>query len=375
MAKSISAAELAVRVDDPATAPFVLDVRAPDQFDAWQIEGRIRPDTVNVPYWTALTDEDETKALVPTDRDVIVVCAKGDSSEMIVDEYGMENLANLEGGMDDWATTLVPHTLHDDGVQVIIQLDRIAKACLSYVVGERGKEIAVIDPAADVDAYLAIAEDLGARITHIFDTHLHADHVSLARDLAERTGATYHISEGDAIEATYEYAALRDGEVFTFGDTKLIVRSVATPGHTPGSTSLEVEGRFLMTGDAVFVSGIGRPDLGGQTEPWARDLFATIHDRLAHLDHGLEVAPAHYTTRMEAKPDGTLRRGLGDLLVNDPVVSIDDEEAFVEYVVTHLGTPPGEYSEIRRINLGIDEPTPERVQELEIGRNECALSG
>ena len=130
-----------------------------------------------------------------------------------------------------------------------------------------------------------------------------------------------------------------------------------------------------MTGDAVFVTGIGRPDLGGQTEPWAIDLFHTIHDRLAHLDHGLEVAPAHYTSRSEAREDGTLVRQLGDLLVNDPVVSIDDEREFVDYVVSHLGTPPGEYSEIRRINLGMVEPTDDEVRELEVGRNECALSG
>jgi glyoxylase-like metal-dependent hydrolase (beta-lactamase superfamily II) len=375
LANSITAADLALRVDDPETAPFVLDVRAPDQFEAWQIEGRVKPETINVPYWTAIVDDEETKALIPADRDVIVVCAKGDSSEFVVDTFGMDNLANLAGGMDDWATTLVPHTLHDDGTQVVIQLDRIAKACLSYVVGERGQELAVIDPAADVDAYLRLAEDLDAEITHVFDTHLHADHVSLALELAERTGAVYHISEGDAEEATFDYAALQDGEVFEFGGTKLIVRSVATPGHTPGSTSLEVEGRFLMTGDAVFVTGIGRPDLGGQTDPWARDLFHTIHDRLAKLDHSLEVAPAHYTTRLEAKPDGTLRRELGDLLVNDPVVSIDDEAAFVEYVVTHLGTPPGEYDEIRKINLGMIDPTDDQVRELEVGRNECALSG
>ena len=375
MAKSMTTEELASRVDDAHSAPFILDVRAPDQFEAWQLEGRVRPETVNVPYWTAIVDDEETKALLPTDRDVVVVCAKGDSSELVADTFGMDNVANLAGGMDDWATTLVPRAMHDDGTQVIIQLDRIAKACLSYVVGERGAEVAVIDPAADVATYLDIASDLDATITHIFDTHLHADHVSLARELAEATGAEYHISEGDAFDATYPYSALVDGEEFTFGDTKLIVRSVATPGHTPGSTSLEVEGRFLMTGDAVFVSGIGRPDLGGQTDPWARDLFHTIHDRLAHLDHSLEVAPAHYTTRLEAKPDGTLRRELGDLLVNDSVVSIADEEEFVEYVVTHLGTPPGEYDEIRKINLGIIEPTADQVKELEVGRNECALSG
>jgi glyoxylase-like metal-dependent hydrolase (beta-lactamase superfamily II) len=155
----------------------------------------------------------------------------------------------------------------------------------------------------------------------------------------------------------------------------MVVRSVATPGHTPGSTSLEVGGRFLMTGDAVFVSGIGRPDLGGETEPWARDLFNTIHERLAPLNADLEVCPAHYTSRGESRGDGTLRRVLGDLLANDPVVSMSDEDEFVQYVVDHLGDPPTVYAEIRKVNLGLSEPDAQTAKELEVGRNECALSG
>lgn len=375
MAQAMTTAELARRVDDSRLAPFILDVRAPDQFERWQIEGKVRPETVNIPYWTAIENDDETKAIIPRGRDVVVVCAKGDSSDLVVDVLGLSRMRNLAGGMDAWSTTLVDHPLYDDRNVFMIQFDRIAKACLSYAIGERGAEMAIVDPAADLGPYLRLSEEMDAPITHVFDTHLHADHVSLATRLAAKTGATYHIAEGDAAGARMEYAALMDGETFHLGRVELVVRSVATPGHTPGSTSIEVDGRFLLTGDAVFVTGIGRPDLGGETEPWARDLFRTIHERLAHLDHSLEICPAHYTSRAESHEDGTLRRELGDLLINDPVVSISDEDDFVSYVVSHLGTPPGEYSEIRRINMGWEDPTPERVSELEVGRNECALTG
>ncbi len=375
MARSMTTQELARKVDDARQAPFILDVRSPEQYERWQIEGRVKPETVNVPYWTAIEEDEETKTLIPDDRDVVVVCAKGDSSDLVVDVLGLSRMVNLDGGMDAWATTLVPHRLRDDEGVFMIQLDRIAKACLSYAIGERGAEMAVVDPAATIETYMDLSREMDAPITHVFDTHLHADHVSLAVELARRTGATYHIAEGDAEGADMDYEPLRDGEVFHLGNVELIVRSVATPGHTPGSTSIEVDGRFLLTGDAVFVTGIGRPDLGGETEPWARDLFHTIHDRLAGLDHELEVCPAHYTSRGESGEDGTLRRKLGDLLVNDPVVSIADEEEFVSFVVSHLGTPPGEYSEIRRINMGWDNPSEDRVRELEVGRNECALTG
>jgi len=374
MSGPISTDELAEIIEDTTAAPFILDVRSPDQFERWQIEGKVELETVNIPYWTALEEEDRIRSMVPEDRQVVVVCAHGGSSDMVVEVVGKQNMRNLSGGMDAWAVTLVPRTVLDDGSHFVIQLDRMAKACLSYVVGARGKEMAVVDPAGDAKAYVNLADRMGCTITEIFDTHLHADHISLANELRVLTGATYHISEGDALGAAFEYEKLVDGETFTFGEMDVVIRSVATPGHTPGSTSLEVDGKFLLTGDAVFVSGVGRPDLGGETEPWARDLFNTIRNKLTPLDPDLEVLPAHYTSRLESQPDGTLRRRLGDLLENDPVVSIADEEQFVSYVVDHLGTPPTEYGTIRLVNLGRKQATADEVSELEVGRNECALS-
>ena len=374
MSRTITTEDLAQRVDDAARAPFILDVRAEDQFNRWRIEGRADLVMENIPYWTALTDLGQIVEKLPEHQEVVVVCAHGGSSGMVAEMVDRPNVHNLEGGMDAWANTLVPRTLYDDGTQFVVQLDRIAKACLSYAVGARGQNMALIDPSGDVEPYLAIAEEMGSQITDVFDTHLHADHISLGRQLASHAEAVYHLSPGDGEGAAYEYAALVDGEVFTFGELELIVRTVATPGHTPGSTSLEVHDRFLMTGDAVFVSGVGRPDLGGETEPWARDMFNTIHEKLGGLKRDLDVCPAHYTARSEAGNDGTLRRSLGDLLENDPVVSMDDEKAFVDYVVSHLGEPPEVYAKIRLVNLGLTSPDAEMAKELEVGRNECALT-
>ncbi len=374
MPGSITTDDLARRIEDAERLPYILDLRAGDQFERWRIEGKLALDTVNIPYWTALGDIEGIAATLPQDQDVIAICAHGGSSGMVVEMMDRANVMNLEGGMDLWANTLIPRTLFDDGTHFVIQLDRMAKACLSYVVGARGHTMAVIDPAADVDRYLALAFDYEAAITDIFDTHLHADHISLGVAMAERTGGIYRISPGDAEDGVFEFTALEDGQVFTFGEMEMIVRSVATPGHTPGSTSLEVHGRYLMTGDAVFVTGVGRPDLGGETEPWAKDLFNTIHVKLSPLDPALEVCPAHYTSRAESLEDGTLRRSLGDLLENDPVVSIADEAEFVDFVVSHLGEPPAIYADIRKVNLGVLTPDAEKAKELEVGRNECALS-
>ena len=374
MPGSITTDELAQRIEDPENAPFILDLRAGDQFERWRIEGKLALDTVNVPYWTALGDIEGIASTLPEDQDVIAICAHGGSSGMVVEMMDKANVKNLDGGMDLWANTLIPRVLFDDGTHFVVQLDRMAKACLSYAIGARGHSMAVIDPAADIDRYLALAAEYEAELTDIFDTHLHADHISIGVAMAERTGATYRISTGDAEDAVFEYTPLVDGEVFTFGEMEMVVRTVATPGHTPGSTSLEVHGRYLMTGDAVFVTGVGRPDLGGETEPWAKDLFNTIHVKLSPLDPELEVCPAHYTSRNESREDGTLRRKLGDLLENDPVVSIADEAEFIDYVVSHLGEPPAIYADIRKTNLGVLKPDADKAKELEVGRNECALS-
>ncbi|MDF1597382.1 MAG: MBL fold metallo-hydrolase [Acidimicrobiia bacterium] len=374
MPGSITTDDLARRIEDAEKLPYILDLRAGDQFERWRIEGKLALDTVNIPYWTALGDIEGIAATLPEDQDVIAICAHGGSSGMVVEMMERANVMNLEGGMDLWANTLIPRTLFDDGTHFVVQLDRMAKACLSYAVGARGHTMAVIDPAADAERYLALADQYDATITDLFDTHLHADHISIGVAMAEQTGATYRISPGDAEEAVFEYTPLEDGQVFTFGEMEMIVRSVATPGHTPGSTSLEVHGRYLMTGDAVFVTGVGRPDLGGETEPWARDLFNTIHVKLSPLDPALEVCPAHYTSRTESLEDGTLRRSLGDLVKNDPVVSIADEAEFVDFVVSHLGEPPAIYADIRKVNLGVLMPDAEKAKELEVGRNECALS-
>lgn len=374
MAGSITTEDLAQRIEDAARVPYILDLRAGEQFERWRIEGKLALETVNVPYWTALGDIEGIAATLPDDQEVIAICAHGGSSGMVVEMMDKPNVKNLEGGMDLWANTLIPRVLFDDGTHFVIQIDRMAKACLSYAIGARGHTMAIIDPAADLDSYVAMADEYEAQITDIFDTHLHADHISIGAAMAARTGATYRISPGDSEGALFEYTPLEDGQVFKFGEVEMVVRSIATPGHTPGSTSIEVNGRYLMTGDAVFVTGVGRPDLGGETVPWAKDLYNTIHAKLAPLDPELEVCPAHYTSRTESREDGTLRRKLGDLLENDSVVSIADEDEFVEYVVSHLGEPPAIYADIRKVNLGVLTPDADGIKELEVGRNECALS-
>lgn len=171
--------------------------------------------------------------------------------------------------------------------------------CLSYAVGcPAAKAMAVIDPRRDVQVYLDIAREEGMRVTHVIDTHLHADHVSGAHELAAKTGAQICMLEGTPV--TFPFQALTPGEVLTLGAARFTV--LRTPGHTPHSLSLLLadlnrseEPWMLLSGDLLFVGDAGRPDLAGgeRLEEQVRNLHDSLYNRLGELPDHLELFPAH----------------------------------------------------------------------------------
>jgi glyoxylase-like metal-dependent hydrolase (beta-lactamase superfamily II)/rhodanese-related sulfurtransferase len=168
--------------------------------------------------------------------------------------------------------------------------------CLSYLIGcaEAGEAV-IVDPARDrVDEYLALARRRGLAITHILDTHVHADHVSGNQALADRSGAAIHLHP--AADAAFPHVPVEDGQALRLGQVTLGV--LHTPGHTPDSVSLLVtdgtrgpEPWFVLTGDTLFVGDVGRPDFGGERA--AADLYESLRERLLTLPDSVEVYPAH----------------------------------------------------------------------------------
>ena len=255
-----------------AGAPFLLlDVRNDDEYAAWKVEGRQQIETLHIPYFDFVEDPDLV-AQVPSDRrEVLVLCAKGGSSEFVAEllrEAGI-NAKNIVGGMVAYGDYLqpvcVPLDANEAGHFEIWQLNRRGKGCLSYVI-RCGTEAVVVDPSRHVWEYERFVERLGARIVRVFDTHVHADHLSGGPELARLSGASYFVAVGDEGKLQHAVTPVRDGEEIRLGADQaspLTIRVMQTPGHTPGSTSLLVGRRHLLTGDTIFVAGIGRPDLGG----------------------------------------------------------------------------------------------------------------
>jgi glyoxylase-like metal-dependent hydrolase (beta-lactamase superfamily II) len=230
------------------------------------------------------------------------------------------------------------------------------RGCAAYLFGcgTAGKG-AVVDPRAeDVDAYLKLAAAKGLALTHVIDTHVHADHLSGGVELARRTGAQYCLHE--SADVSFRFTPLTDGQHIELGNTHIDV--IHTPGHSDDSVCLVVtdlrrgpEPWFVLTGDTLFVGAVGRPDLPGHAVEHARQLHASLHDRLLALPDGLEVFPGHFSgsvcgVGLSGKPVSTIgfeKRWNAMLAL--------DHDAFVD-AVSHVPPKPADMHAIHAHNRG-----------------------
>ncbi|MFD2443259.1 MBL fold metallo-hydrolase [Bacillus sp. CGMCC 1.16607] len=353
---------------------FILDVRNESDFKDWKIEGE-NFEYLNVPYFDLLDGVEGILEKIPSNKEVLVVCAKEGSSIYIAEmlsEAG-KTVYYLKGGMKAWSEYLEPVKIGDlSGGGEIYQFVRIGKGCLSYMIVSNG-EVAIIDSTRVTEIYLEFAESIGAKITHVFDTHLHADHISGGRMIAEKTNATYWLPPKDAMEVTFEFQPLEDGNKVTIGNIAIDIHALHTPGHTIGSTSFVVDSKFLLSGDILFIDSIGRPDLAGMAEDWVQDLRESLYSRYRELSEDLIVLPAHFMIIAELNEDGSVSERLGTLYARNHGLNIEDENEFRKLVTENLPPQPNAYQEIRQTNMGKMRPNEEQQREMEIGPNRCAV--
>lgn len=227
----------------------------------------------------------------------------------------------------------------------------------SYLFGCGGRaSAAVVDPVGDISPYLRAAEATGMRIRYVIDTHLHADHVSAGRALAEAAGSEY-VLFADA-KVTFPFRGVRDGEVLELGNVTITV--LHTPGHTPEHISLLVTDRtrsdepwFVLTGHTLMVGDLGRTELATSAEEGARALFRSAQRLKALPDH-LEILPGAYSgsvcgRSLSGKPTSTI----GFEKRFNKAFRIGDESEFVRAMVADVPPSPPQAAQVRAVNSGM----------------------
>jgi hydroxyacylglutathione hydrolase len=230
--------------------------------------------------------------------------------------------------------------------------------CAAYVFGCAGKGFAaVVDPQDhDLDSYIEFAAANAMRITHVIDTHVHADHISGGRALAERTGAAYALHESASV--AFPFFPLQDAQEISVGN--VVAKVLHTPGHTPESICLLVtdttrglEPWFLLTGDTLFVGSVGRPDLSEQVEESAKDLYRSLQRQILPLPDNLEVYPAHFSGSVCGKGmSGKPMSSLGFEKKFNPLLCASSEDQFVNAITQMVLPEPPHKAEMIRRNQG-----------------------
>ena len=333
----------------------LLDVRNNEEFGRFKVEGPHQIKMINVPYMEFIEMEDESVAQVqvPKEESIRIVCAKEGSAKYVGEilvNNGWKDVRYLAEGIKSWGNMLAPKLVVSENGYELYQFIRPGKASCSYGLIFEG-EMAVFDPSRNAQFYRDFADEHGARIVRTFETHLQADYISGSRQIFSDTGARIVGNENDFKDATFEYQSPDDSEVFTFSKGGPDIQAVHMPGHTPGSTSYLIDGKYLVTGDTIFILSIGRPDLGGMAEDWSKLLFNTLKSKIADLNDDLLILPGHYIEWAEANSKQMFVDTLGSIKhKNADIYGIDSEDEFVSFIKANMRKQPDEYAEIRKVN-------------------------
>ena len=358
--RSITATQLLERLDrDQVT--YLLDVRSPEEFDSWHIPGAVNLPLAALPHHLNR---------IPRSAEVFTICAAGARSASAAQllEQRFFDATSVEGGMAAWAN-VYDEAERSIGRATIVQVRRRGKGCFGYVIGAAGACV-VVDPSIAIDRYQAVAAARGWRIVSVIDTHLHADHLSGARLLADVEEVPYFLGADEPVH--FAHTPMPERIVLGSGEYVAAIKPLAAPGHTMGSTMLLVEGAALLTGDTIFLDGVGRPDLAERAEEFAANLYRSIHRHTDSLGDEVIVLPAHIGTGVNVEPGALTCETLGALRWRLAPLTMAETD-FIVFAASQAKDRPPNYEQIVVANQGDREEPLTQLGELEIGPNRCAV--
>ncbi|ELZ34600.1 MBL fold metallo-hydrolase [Halorubrum distributum] len=414
MVETISADEFRDRIDERRRGErsfVIVDTRPEESFAGWRVADAVH--YFYKPFHEFDVDDFERETGLSPDDTVITLCAKGKASDDFaaeLDAAGYDDVTVVADGMRGWSAVYdrtevpLPDAPADAPPLDVVQIQRRAKGCLGYlVVGGREAGTADRVPAAsdgsdrvavaiDVsrhgDEWIEAAAERDASIAAVLDTHVHADHLSGGRALADELGVPYYLPAAAAErDVAYSFEPIDRNETLDVGGIDL--KALATPGHTDDGASYLVGDAAVLTGDTLFTDSVGRTELqfsaGGGAEGGsntgaadaARRLYDSLHGTLLALPDGIVVCPGHFAVANDGTTGAgvpgepvfttvrTARRQIGILGL--------DRDGFVERITRTLPEKPPNYESVIAANRGVEEPPDETAAiELELGPNRCA---
>ena len=345
----------------------VLDIRPIQERTEWSIPGSI--------YFNAY---DKLKANNPDalqglhlDKTVpvVTVCAGGKTSLIaaeLLQNKGFEAYS-LQGGMKGWTLSWNIARVSFPDFEVI-QFRRTGKGCLSYIVTSNHEAIAV-DASLPVETYQDILVRGKLSLKHVIETHIHADHLSRSKQLAESSHTTLHLPAPNKVN--FDFVPVTETTIFQIGN--IGIKAIQTPGHTLESTCYLINDKVLLSGDTLFINGVGRPDLKANNDEAmqkSKMLYQSLQKLLA-LDENIIVLPAH-TSQPVDFDNIPIQTTIGNIKKTIAMLQLKEEE-FISAILQRIPPTPANYLSIVEKNIKGDFSEINPI-DLEAGANRCAIS-
>ena len=345
----------------------ILDVRPIEERSEWFIPGSIY---VNAYDKLRAHKPDALHGLHLDKRiPIVTVCAAGKTSSIAarqLNEKGFE-VYSLQGGMKAWSMAWNTAKLSFPDFE-IIQFRRTGKGCLSYMITSNDEAI-VADASLPIEIYQDVLIKEKLQLKHVIETHIHADHLSRSKQLAESNNVALHLPAPNNVN--FDFVPVTGTTVFEIGN--ISIKAIPTPGHTTESTCYLIDDNVLLTGDTLFINGVGRPDLKAnddEVRQRSKMLYQSLQ-KLLVLDDNIKVLPAHTSQPVEFDHTA-IQATIGSIKKSVAMLQLNEEE-FADTILQRIPPTPPNYLSIveRNINGDFSEINP---VDLEAGANRCAVS-
>lgn len=347
---------------------FVLDIRTADQRKEWQIPGSHYFDAykrLNEGDYAVMDEID-----IPAKTKVVTVCAAGRTSRIaseLLKQKGIEAYS-LEGGMKKWSMAWNTAVRKFNDFEVL-QVRRTGKGCLSYIISSKNEAV-LLDASLPPDVYQHLIRKHGLTLKYVIETHIHADHLSRSKMLAEFYNVPLFLPVPNKVQ--FDSIAATTDSVFNIGN--ISIRTMPTPGHTIESVSYYIGNEAIFTGDTLFIDGVGRPDLkaenNNETRVRASLLYKSLHE-IVSLPGEMSIFPAH-TSKAIPFDNNIITASINEVKEKIKLLHAREED-FVDGLVQKIPATPPNYMSIVENNLSGDFSNVDAV-ELEAGANRCAIS-